>query len=54
MWRRHAARWAATISAVVLIAACVAWAVAAQDLVTPACALPTPLSNTGPLVCPTP
>lgn len=36
MWRRHAARWAALVVAVILVAACVAWAVLAQVLVTPA------------------
>lgn len=36
MWRRHAARWAALAVAVVLVGACVGWAVLAQVLVTPA------------------
>jgi hypothetical protein len=53
MWRRNAARWAALIVGVIVVAACVGWAVLAQTLTTPACDLPTPPSNVGYLECPT-
>ena len=36
MWRRHAALRAALIVAVLIVTACVGWAVLAQTLVTPA------------------
>jgi len=54
MWRHHAALRATIIAAVLIVAACVGWAVLAQTLTTPACALPTPPPNVGTLVCPNP
>jgi hypothetical protein len=36
MWRRHAAARAALVVAVLVIAACVGWALLAQTLVPPA------------------
>lgn len=52
MWREKAALWATWICGVVIVLACVLWAVAAQELVTPACDLPAPPPNAGPLTCP--
>jgi len=46
---------AAIAVAVVVLLACIGWAVLAEVLVTPACDLPTPPPNAGPLHCtPTP
>ena len=35
----------------VVLAACAGWAVLAEVMVTPACDLPTPPPNAGPLQC---
>ena len=51
MWRRNAIVLASVLVTVVLVAACVVWAVLAQTLTTPACELPTPPANSGPLEC---
>ncbi len=53
MWRRHAGLRAMIIVGVIIVGACVIWALLAQTLVTPACDLPTPPANVGPLECPT-
>jgi len=37
-----------------VLAACIGWAVLAQNLVPSACELSTPPPDAGPLVCPTP
>jgi hypothetical protein len=44
--------WAAIGVAIVVVAACVGWAVLVQGLVTPACDLAHPPSNAGYLDCP--
>lgn len=42
---------AAIAVAIVVLLACAGWAVLAEVLVTPACDLPTPPPNAGPLPC---
>ena len=51
MWRRNAIALASVLVTVLIVAACVVWAVLAQTLTTPACDLPTPPANVGPLDC---
>ena len=51
MWRAKAPRIAAIAVAIVVVLACIGWAMLAETLVTPACELPTPPPNSGPLQC---
>lgn len=51
MWRRTAIAWATVLVTAAIVVSCVVWAVLAQALVTPACDLPTPPANAGPLEC---
>ena len=51
MWRAKAPMIAALAVALVVLLACVGWAVLVEVMVTPACDLPTPPPNAGPLQC---
>ena len=51
MWRRKAIVLGSVLVTVLFVAVCVVWAVLAQTLTTPACDLPTPPANSGPLEC---
>lgn len=51
MWRAKAPVLAAIAVAIVVLLACIGWALLAEVLVTPACDLPTPPPNAGPLQC---
>jgi hypothetical protein len=53
MWREKAARRATIAAALVVVTACVVWALLAQGLTPSACTLPTAPPDAGPLVCPT-
>lgn len=53
MWREKAALRATVVVTLVVLAACVLWAVAAQSLVPNACELRTAPPDAGPVVCPT-
>jgi hypothetical protein len=51
MWRKRAITVASVLVTLAIVVACVVWAVLAQTLTTPACDLPTPPPNAGPLEC---
>lgn len=51
MWREKAPIIAAIVVAIVVLLACIGWAVLVETMVTPACDLPTPPPNAGPLHC---
>lgn len=53
MWRERAALRATIAVTLVVLTACVLWALAAQSLVPNACELSTTPPDAGPLVCPT-
>jgi hypothetical protein len=53
MWRKHAGFRAMIVVGIVVVGACVVWALLAQTLVTPACDLANPPADVGPLSCPT-
>lgn len=54
MWREKAAMRATIVVTLVVLTACVLWALAAQSFVPNACELSTAPPDAGPLVCPTP
>ncbi|MGA1836964.1 hypothetical protein VD659_08520 [Herbiconiux sp. 11R-BC] len=51
MWRERAAGRAALIVGVVVVAACVGWAVLAQTVVPPACDAATAVPGGGSVTC---
>ncbi|WP_290802455.1 hypothetical protein [Herbiconiux sp.] len=53
MWRERAALRAMIVVTLVVLAACVGWAVLAQTVVPSACVLSTAPADAGPLICPT-
>jgi hypothetical protein len=52
MWREKAARRATILVALVVVLACVLWALLAQSLTPSSCVQPTLPPNAGLLVCP--
>lgn len=51
MWRQRAVGWATIAVAIVLVLACVVWALLAQTMSTPACDMEHPPAKAGPLKC---
>lgn len=51
MWLEKGVTWAALAVAVVVIGACIGWALLVQVIVTPACDLAKPPANAGYLDC---